>query len=1048
MARDTIRNIVYFLSLSASCLWAGSCVRDDLGTGYDDGAPAQVTLSLVLPEMNEVTRAALSDEDASRVNTLWIGLYDQQSGARKATLYIPDVGQSLNHDMQEVTLNTTAGYTRIVAVANINSNYGVSDHPDMKGDGTLRTLHSLLDEADDWSKFTAISASLTDTANIDRLTPDLVMSGVYYAGESHDSNMDWSEANEDAVYIGAGKVTLPGAIHLRRLSAYVRFNFKAGQTKDGEPVTFEPLSWRVYNIPVLSHLHEQPENASDKSTVLLSRIEDNYGVSNRRVDFTSSGGAHSFDFYVYENKREGREAAVTSYEDREKEFKNSDGTNTGVYMSLCPSVTERENNPGTFVEVEARVSYTAVIEVDGVEQKTPRTGYVTYTIHLGYCEGDTEAEKALDFNCRRNTKYTYNVTVNGLDQIVVEAKRGDETPGVEGGVTDTYEENISLDAHYNVFNIKLSNRERANLDYQLRVPFDGRLYQIYRSQLSDEQLAALKETQFYTWICFKPTSGEDVLARYKDSETDESQLYLEDLRDVANHPGYNGSTDENDDTQQYYTVFVDEYVYEKDADGNSLVVNGRETQWWKYVEQQDRVAYIRLSGMDVSLDGESYYVSSKYSISQKSIQTYYTTDGSSATALGVEHENESYGLNLISNSSMVQNEPANSRYNVWRYLTENGTKSSYDWSDWVSETVPEVQPAINKTLGSITVTSPRTTRTVYGLRPMYTINASSLQPTSSSSHYEVLTACLNRNRDTNGNGKIDVEELKWFVPSVNKYVQIVLGRRALVNPLISLSNLASDGRKAGSREEMAPLHYVSSEGICLWAEEGMSFGDNIGKGPDVSWQVRCVRALGIDQREIENDEVEMAYTYDEATRTITMAYYDVANIRATVAMGIPAHTIDAMQNQPAEAFMYAKEDCYNLTNASGISMSGYDITNWSIPNWVASLDANTICGQYHEDGDGGAVWRVPNQKELTILRRLADLEGIGLDVSDVGTGSMRGWLSCSREYFSGEEGNRFAFVIYNNDVSNPYWRNTMGYDSRAQNRVRCVRDTPPQHLSD
>ncbi len=331
---------------------------------------------------------------------------------------------------------------------------------------------------------------------------------------------------------------------------------------------------------------------------------------------------------------------------------------------------------------------------------------------------------------------------------------------------------------------------------------------------------------------------------------------------------------------------------------------------------------------------------------------------------------------------------------------------------------------------------------------MYTINASSLQPTSSSSHYEVLTACLNRNRDTNGNGKIDVEELKWFVPSVNKYVQIVLGRRALVNPLISLSNLASDGRKAGSREEMAPLHYVSSEGICLWAEEGMSFGDNIGKGPDVSWQVRCVRALGIDQREIENDEVEMAYTYDEATRTITMAYYDVANIRATVAMGIPAHTIDAMQNQPAEAFMYAKEDCYNLTNASGISMSGYDITNWSIPNWVASLDANTICGQYHEDGDGGAVWRVPNQKELTILRRLADLEGIGLDVSDVGTGSMRGWLSCSREYFSGEEGNRFAFVIYNNDVSNPYWRNTMGYDSRAQNRVRCVRDTPPQHLSD
>lgn len=1047
MARETIRNIVYFLSVSVCCLLAGSCVKDELGAGHDDGAPAQVTLALSLPEMNEVTRAALSDEDASRVNTLWIGLYDQQSGKRKETFYLTGIGKSLNHSMQEVTLNTTAGYTRIVAVANVSSNYGVSDHPDMKGDGSLQTLKTLLDAADDWSKFTAISASLTDTADIDRLTPNLVMSGVYYAGNNHDKNMDWSEANEAAVYVGAGKVTLPGAIHLRRLSANVRFNFIAGKTADGEPITFEPLSWQVYNVPVLSHLHEQPENASDKSTVLLSRIKDNYGISNKRTEFTSAGGTHSFDFYVYENKRRGLEG-VTSYKDREKEFKNSDGTNTGVYASLCPSVTDTENNAGTFVEVEGRVSYTATIEVDGVQQKTPRTGYVTYTIHLGYCEGDTEAEKARDFNSRRNTKYTYNVTVNGLEQIVVEAKKGDETPGVEGGVTDTYEENIPLDAHYNVFNIKLSNRERAHLDYQLRVPFDGRVYRINRSELSGEQLAALKDNQFYTWICFKPTSGPNVLARYKESETDESRLYLEDLRDVANHPAYDGSTDAEDTNQQYYTVFVDEYVYEKDADGKSLVVDGRETQWWKYVEQEDRVAYIRLGRMDVSQDGESYYVSSKYSISQKSIQTYYTTDGSSATALGVEHENESYGLNLIYRSSMRQDEPTNSRYNVWRYLTENGNKSSYDWDAWVSETVPEVQPAINKTLGSVTISSPQTTRTVYGLRPSYNETANSLQPTSSRNHYEVLTACLNRNRDTNGNGKIDAEELKWFVPSSGKYVQMVLGRRALTNPLVSLSGFDRNGWRAGTRDGMAPFHYVSSEGICLWGEEGMSFGTNISGGGDVAWQIRCIRALGIDQSNVKDDEVKMAYTYDEATRTITMAYYDVSNIRASVAMGISAHYIDEMQNQPSEAFMYAKEDCYNLTNASGITMNGYGISNWSIDNWVASLDANTICGQYHEEGDGGAVWRVPNQKELTILRRLADLEGIGLDVSDVRWGAMRAWLSCSREYFSGQ-GNRFAFIIYNNeDGYNPYWRNTMGYDGRAETRIRCVRDTPPQHLSD
>ena len=42
-------------------------------------------------------------------------------------------------------------------------------------------------------------------------------------------------------------------------------------------------------------------------------------------------------------------------------------------------------------------------------------------------------------------------------------------------------------------------------------------------------------------------------------------------------------------------------------------------------------------------------------------------------------------------------------------------------------------------------------------------------------YIEALQACMNRNRDENGNGVIDAAELKWYLPASGKICTYYLG---------------------------------------------------------------------------------------------------------------------------------------------------------------------------------------------------------------------------------------------------------------------------------
>lgn len=596
MIHDKLRplktSIRFCLLVCAFSLFFISCSDDIIVTpvkNAPDGTPATITIGWNDVAVSRVSRSALSDAEASRVNDLWIGIYDANTGDLKNSLYQDRGGEEGQHTPRTLTIKTSSGQSYIVGVANVSTNYGISDNAELRSalglsdeNPGIRPIVDFLEKADTWEKFKSISGALTDSTSVSQVSADLLMSGIYYEKTDDDPD-DWT-AVPQSVYIPAGELSLPGAIHLRRMQSYVKVNLKPGNG-----ITIEPISWQIFNSPIICSLYEQDFNAADVSQFLLPRTEDkdNYGTSQVSYNFESASGSdagsYSFDMYLFENKHTGLEW-VTTYADREKEHKientEPDGgnLNTGIYASLCSDARTPDttlginmNNYATYMRIVATITYKTEIEIDGVKTEVDRIGTAVYTVHLGYCEGDTEAMRARDFNNRRNTWYTYNITINGLNDIVVEAQNDNQepAPGAEGNVNDMYEQAMQLDSHYCTFNISLSNRERAAMTYKIRAPYAGTDLIINSDDSDGTEYWQKKnpDNQFYSWITFLPAPSETALAKYPGTGSS-SLMYLDDLKDVAGHPGYNGSTNVNSDTQQWYTVFIDEYVYHRNVDGD------------------------------------------------------------------------------------------------------------------------------------------------------------------------------------------------------------------------------------------------------------------------------------------------------------------------------------------------------------------------------------------------------------------------------------------------------------------------------------------------
>jgi hypothetical protein len=604
----------------------------------------------------------------------------------------------------------------------------------------------------------------------------------------------------------------------------------------------------------------------------------------------------------------------------------------------------------------------------------------------------------------------------------------------------------------------LTDAEREKMSYRITAPYYGQYYYCIRDKEGNTTITDGMNKEQYNWIQFYPTT-KGVLASYNGGKgPDGTGLWTID--DMC-HPTAKNSGGEDDNTEKWYTVFVDEYVYHFDDDGS-----GAETSWYKYVNQDNRLVEF-IMNVDESEDSESSYSYCKYAFAQKAIQTFYKGVSAGQKAVGVEHIEETYclGMNWDSNRTTRNTENfdyTNGRYNLAAYFEE---KSITDWADVINESKPgHVDGGSNNGC-----THPAADYPVYMPKPRAGLSCTNEPTTTDHNAYSANSICMNRNRDLNGNGKIDQDEIRWYLPTSSMYIQIAVAQSELPDPIMRFSDYNKDyfvatWNKTGSdRTGTYNFHYITSDYQYFWAEQCVTTGDapwgGYGGTTAAAYTARCVRNLGTDPSipPVKNEsDVDNAFTYNSKTRIFTQNNFSDDMLRGYTLGGIAPHDVASASARPYKKFELAKHNVVNVSDEyiSFGSDGKLSYTNGANNDytktlaWTNSLRNNGICGQYTQEADKSdlGTWRVPNSCELSlmwiegVLQNTPEMEKGYLDI-----GSDDSYYFCAtRDYF-------VSYKLRSYDTENSIYLGYNDYgdrkviafdvlDKSGQVRLRCVRD--------
>lgn len=1058
-----IRNFINAIIFVLPFFVFTACTPDDLDApGYvKEGEPATLSLQVDLDEISIKTRADINSELENRVESLWVAIYNVRTGKRTFSRFINPKEEYADPDFPEkdekfgniTDIETESGNSYIVAVANYDKATAVDLAKDKDSE---KTLKELLDNAKNWDDYRAIAIKQKfeeGEVHLEAPAEAIVMQGSYRA-QDHSLSSNYPE-NEGAEIVGIqpGANNLSGKIHLRRIWTQNKFTIKPSQNL----ISLELINVEVLNVPVLSWLYDRKQDDNERSVLGYANAGDAYSPAmpadlkhkmypqsmtytptSMTVTTDESGRPnYAFDFWQYENKRNSKTA--TDYAQREEEVKK-DGLNTGIYKSLCgESGSPTLDNNATFIRFKARIKYivddiTYPDPIKNEDKVITRTAEATYVVHLGYIGNDPK-----DFNCYRNSRYTYNITVESVDKIILEAFRegGEVQPGAEGAVTDVTDTFFDLDAHFNVFNIYFTKDQLEKFTFTMTTYEDNVPHTV--TNINDPEHGITPNVpaktdktnwKYYSWIQLIPNGNTDErskIAKFPKLKSDGTPekstdhiYYLNDISKLA---------DPDDGKDGYcFTVYVKEYTYEADYGDTDYGDESKTIKWQHYVNQPSRSCSFNVA-YQVSADRESQHYKAKYALSQRSIQTYYdvaaATSGS-GTALGIEHINEVFGMNIrwtTPTHSIAESDPNNGRYNVWQAVggKHNGnTADSWEIGmaldmntllnvNEINNTTQRVSsPTLNFNEGTRYVPAMKLITTgLSGNDGYFNSRASIYDPqtryATSPQFIHAIYSCLNRNKDENGDGTIDASELKWYVPTSGKYLRMILGRNSLITPLMGYEQKALPVASATGQNTL--YHFISSDRKIVWADEGMSSSkfDSESKWQLAPWQVRCVRNLGTNLTSVtRGDKVKQAYEdedVDNSTKggVIKPVRYYGTSLRNPTTLPLPPHKTSSSYNRVARYGFeiapagndntedYAREAglwaiTYNSTGITPQSATrigthrAYDSDAqeyYYYPDYdqiVAAIQEASPCEKLNKNS-GRKGWRIPNQKEIVIMMR-------------------------------------------------------------------------------
>lgn len=643
---------------------------------------------------------------------------------------------------------------------------------------------------------------------------------------------------------------------------------------------------------------------------------------------------------------------------------------------------EREKNTydagkKTFVNAPENATY---VVIHGKYQGGDYAGDLSYTIHLG----DFTHNKA-DFSVAANSNYEYTLTIKGVNNFIAESQKNGDDPGSEGVVIFKGTDILEVDCHYEARVMKFSMSELnqiINVDkygYILKIQTafcetismivdgEGRIYDAAEFKTHsnptvlttvgtdgmpvDASKILISGNADFDWVRFVKNTGyyssyytpsqrpgckvssshaiSDVCAYPGRTNTQTIFEFLRDLYKAGKEKtaSYFNATG----SSVYVTCFVDENYYPK-------------KNWTEYVNKSEPRRMYFANELFVSADGQSSFARAKYVVSQKSIWTFYELDPT-LKPFGLESVSEEkvQGVDVVKGTNSLE-EPWDGRASA---ISNNKNKGFY---------------------------------------------ASSTKSTGKQDIYTgAYKACMSRNRDENGNGTIDENEIKWYLASVDQYKGMWAGEEAFDTDARLFKATESEWlalKKAfgnGVDAKLSPWHYFTcSSANTFWAEEGCATGTN-----SSATMVRCIRTLVSNSDGLES--AETYYSYKD--NIVELKLNDVA-LRTHQSGGFQTYFERGKDSNK----LYKKFKIASANLTGGPYSKTQVISTAKGSGFINASD--DVCQK--AAGYGGS-WRVPNQRELSIM------SAVNKNLTDLY--SCTSFTGVQSGYYKGGTGNEYGFVL-------------------------------------
>lgn len=627
----------------------------------------------------------------------------------------------------------------------------------------------------------------------------------------------------------------------------------------------------------------------------------------------------------------------------------------------------------TYVEIKGHYVGTADRYTSGAISGTSKVdANVTYYVHLGYVNDDLS-----DFSSLRNKNYTYNITVTGVNSLVAEVEvSGDKYDRGDGDIYYADGDNvITLDAHYSQFVMTYTYEQlgKAGLDFSVLVKSNN---------TSGFQNAD------HGWLSFvQNPSGVTKVVSYPGSTSSKllnTDEFLAALKDFKNDASNAGKT-------IYFTCYVNEYY-----------PIGTDTNWKRYVNQDDRYAQVICN---TKSGNGSTLIDAAYVIRQHPILSFYNLDNVN-TAWGIEWENETTNTMTISGQTIEIGLPYGNPAGT------TGSSSADGRANMLSE------------LGS----SPSwysTSTSTPSSQLAYRSYSSDLQ--------KAYAACMQRNRDENGNGVIDNNEVKWYLPALNQYLDMSIGMNILPQDvqLYSNSDYNTTFNENNSTYWMF-MHYVSNTNKnVFWGEEGGPYSSYGGSGdgkisktssvPNGERQFRCIRNVGAI------NSFDDFVSYSTSNKVVSLSKVNPQALRSDYLNKgeLQKHDERSVYSRPYAQFQIAKNTC-------GTETASYKFVGWGKGSYALS-DANGYyctsnaygklnsgtAGSYIYIGTGGGLYYVTSfysyyygRGSSYSIYSMADKNGYYISYSNKTDGAGTWKKGTANTYYNVGSGNGFYDIDY------------------------------------